>query len=148
MAVNDEPVVRYRTDECGDVCGADTGDAAGHPVDPAAWGWDSPQLRSICAPLRCSIDELRAVPGIEVEVGACESWIPGQRTKATTWGKFRDGGAPPAAVRSSGGTLAYHSRLSEAIGWVATYFAKGTMQSPARIYDFVGGREILVHRRP
>lgn len=141
----------YVTDDVGDVHQM-VEDGVARPFDPAVWGWDSAALRAASRELRRSVEALHLVPEFQVDEAPAERFVPGPRGRRWTWGNFADGHAPPAAVRSAGGSSegisGYHSRLSEAVGWVVANFPKGRIKSPVLINDFVGGRLISVTYKP
>jgi hypothetical protein len=140
----------YITNELGDIHQVDEGGAV-TPVDPSDWGWVTPGGRKDHAEMRRSIDALRALPGFDVEEQTCDRFEPGPRTRKSTWGKWVDGSAPPAAVLSrdgKDGTLGYYDRLSEAVGNVALRLPAMPERSPMLIYDFVAGRLFRVAYTP
>lgn len=101
--------------------------------------------------MRRSVDALRALPGFDVQEARCQRLVPGPRTRKSTWGKWVDGSAPPAALVSrdgQDGTLGYYNRLSEAVGLVALRLPVMPERSPMLIYDFVAGRLFRVTYTP
>lgn len=139
----------YLTNELGDVIQVEE-DGVRKPVDPDQWGWINTGGKHDRAEWRRSIDSLRALPGFEVEEQAAERILPGPRSRGATWGRFADGAAPPAAVRSRDGegTLGYSNRLSEAVGRVAERLPVQPDRSPMLIHDFVGGRVFRIFYTP
>jgi hypothetical protein len=139
----------YITNELGDVYQVDE-DGTRSPVDPTQWGWVKEGGVHDHADMRRSIDSLRALPGFVVEERPDVRYDPGPKQWGSSWGRFEDGSAPPAAVQSKDGhgTLGYLNRLSEAVGHVASRLPVDPSRSPMLIHDFIGGRLFRVTYSP
>lgn len=133
----------YLTNDAGDIWSERLEDGAVVELDPAVWGWHG--TKSVDLPeWRRTAEELRALPGFQVQGTVGASFVPGPRPpRSLRWETWVDGAAPPAAVRSKGGvdgTLGYFDRLSDAFGNVAMHLPGLPESSPFMVNDFVRGR--------
>ncbi len=136
--------VQYLTNGGGDVWARSTPDGP-EPLDPASFGWRGATVE-VSPEQRRTIDDLRALIDFTVLVGPGDQWVPGPRPKRPA--SFIDGRAAPAAVESARGTLAYHDRLTDALGSVAREAVSKPERCPFTVSDWVGGRTIAVTYTP
>jgi hypothetical protein len=139
----------YVTNDLGDIYARRRDDGTIEPFDPDDFGWVGPRNRS---EKRRSLDQIETLPDFSVRIESGPQFVPGQRPpRSRPWLQWNNGAAPPAAAESrsgSGGTLAYHDRLSDALGSVAEKLPGAPDRSPFIVHDFVGGRLITVEYQP
>jgi hypothetical protein len=139
----------YVTNDLGDIYGRLREDGTVAPFDPDEFGWVGPRNRS---EKRRSLDQIETLPAFSVKIESGPQFVPGSRPpRSRPWLQWNNGAAPPAAAESrsgSGGTLAYHDRLSDALGSVAEKLPGAPDRSPFIVHDFVGGHRFTVQYQP
>ena len=123
------------------------------PVNPSDWGWFNESANTDIVEQRRSLAAMIAGPGFSILESPAPMFVPGPRpSRSQKWQQWKDGAAPAAAVESKGGsgegTLAYHNRLSEAIGNVVVRLPVRPERGPMVIWDFVRGRRFDVTYSP
>ncbi|HSH59799.1 MAG TPA: GIY-YIG nuclease family protein [Acidimicrobiales bacterium] len=134
----------YLVNDAGDVYARQEGGVI-VDVDPEEWGWgmlDGPDA----AERRLTLEQVAGLPGFDVTSEPGPRFLPGPRRRAHTWLAWPAGGAPPAAAESRGGsgTLAYYSRLSEALADVVEQLPHRPERSPFIVHDFVAGSRLRI----